>query len=98
MSWPGPNGAEPNMRFEAFCEGLAEADALLVISEGLGNHRATLGEKLAADCETLLRDRLVFNWARIMQAGGHYHMNHFGWLELNERTFNVAAKVAEATR
>jgi len=94
LTWPGPDGAETTMRFEAFVEGLAESEALIVVSEALHTRKAQLGAELAAECERLLMDRLRFLWSRTRQAKGHYHTNHLGWQDLNRRLFDCAAKVS----
>ncbi len=94
MSWPGPAGAETTLRFEALVEGLAEAEALIAVSEALYEHKARLGAELAAACEKVLADRLRFLWACTRNTRGHFHTYHYGWQDLNRRLFDCAAKAA----
>ena len=96
LTWPGPNGAETTARFEVFCEGIQEAEAIIVVSEALAKQRERLGTQLAARCETALRDRLFYCHTRNHQQWSHvfYHMNHYGWQELSSRIYQCAAAVS----
>ncbi|MGQ9661057.1 MAG: glycoside hydrolase domain-containing protein [Kiritimatiellia bacterium] len=94
MTWPGPEGAETTFMFEAFVEGLAEAEAVIVVSEALHKRRGALGTDLATECERVLLDRLGYLWITTEQAWGHHHTHHYGWQELNRRLFECAARVS----
>jgi hypothetical protein len=97
MTWPAPYGAESTLRYEALVEGLSEAEALLVVSEAVAEHKAKLGAGPAAECEKVLADRLAFLWACTRNTRGHFHTYHYGWQDLNRRLFDCAAAVAEKT-
>ena len=96
MTWPGPEGAEPNINSEAFAEGLQETEALLVISEAAAKHEAKIGKELADKCRSLLRERLMFCHARDQRTWNKpfYHLDHYGWRDLARRTFGLAGEVA----
>jgi hypothetical protein len=95
MTWPGPDGAETTLRFEADCEGLAAAEALIVVSEALFTRKDGLGPELTADCEKAMADRLAWLWRSVEGTGGHFHTYHYGWMDLNRRLFDCAAAVAK---
>ena len=99
LTWPGPDGAETSVRYEALCEGVQESEAMIVVSEALSRHADKLGAQLAAKCRTLLRERLWYchtrNQARWQQV--YFHMNHHGWQDLSKRLLDCAAEVARAT-
>jgi hypothetical protein len=96
LTWPGPEGAETTTRFELFCEGVQEAEAMIVISKGLDRHAYRLGPELARRCRRVLRDRLLYCHTRNYQKWSHvyYHMNHYGWRDLARRTYACAGEVA----
>ena len=95
LTWPGPNGAEPMTAFDSMREGLQDAEACIVISEALEKSADKLGPELAARCRQLLKDELVYCRDRDMHKYQYvyYHMNHFGWQELSQRAFTLAAEV-----
>ncbi len=104
MSWPGPEGAMPTMRLEAFIEGIQASEAVIVIAEALEKHRAKLGSDLAAKCEKLLADR---SKARLLAWSQHenrsygnvvLHPTSQGWQELSKRTYQLAAEVTARTK
>ncbi|MHC4914476.1 MAG: glycoside hydrolase domain-containing protein [Planctomycetota bacterium] len=99
MAWPGPKGAMPTMRLEAFIEGIQASEAVIVIAEAVEKHRAKLGDELAAKCEKLLADR---SKARLLAWSQHtnrsygnvvLHPTSQGWQELLRRTYQLAAEV-----
>jgi hypothetical protein len=95
MATPGPDGAVPTLRFEALREGLGEAEALIVVSEGADKHAERIGKELTEKIRTLLMDRLSAcrNWNEFSLS---FKM-HTGWQDLNRRLFAAAAEVAEKT-
>jgi len=100
LTWPGPKGAETTARFEVLCEGVQEAEAMIVLSEAADKHTATLGEPLAATCRRILRDRLLYCHTRNYQRWSyvHYHMNHYRWQDLSRRLYDCAAEVSGKLR
>ncbi len=97
LSWPGPDGAETTLRYEALCEGVQESEAMIFISEALDKHAAALGDDLAARCRKVLYDRLWFVLTRKYAApwGQMYNrVNHYGWQDLNSRLFDTAGEVS----
>jgi hypothetical protein len=94
MTWPAPDGAGTTFRYEALVEGLAESEALIVVSEALHTRKAQLGAELAGECEKVLADRLAFLWAATRNTRGHFHTYHYDWQDLNRRLFDCAAGCA----
>ena len=58
LSWPGPEGALPTARLEAFIEGLQDCEAMIVVAEAL--EKSKIDGPLAEKCRKLLADRRVF--------------------------------------
>ncbi len=97
LTSPGPEGAVPNLRFEALREGMQEAEALIQISEAADKDAARLGPELTGRIHTLILDRLCAckNWEDWeISDGGHGLMMHTGWQDLNRRLYATAAEVA----
>jgi hypothetical protein len=95
LSWPGPEGAEPTINYEAFAEGLQETEAEMALSRAAAAE-ATVGKDLADKCRGLLRERLMFCHARDHMQWNRpfYHLDHYGWQDLARRTFDLAGEVA----
>lgn len=94
MTWPGPEGAETTVRFEAFVEGVQEAEANIMLNEAIAKHADKLGEELPARSRQVLADRLRYfhtrdqmQWTRV-----YFHMNHYGWQDLSRRLLDCAAE------
>ena len=94
MTEPGPDGAVPNLRFEAFREGLVEAEALIAVSEAANVHADRIGKELADRIQGLELDRLNFCRAHGGPYGGSLTV-HTGWQDLNRRLFSAAAEAAK---
>ncbi len=64
---PGPNGPVATSRFEAFREGLQEAEARIVIEAALSDPdaRRRMGPQLVERCEAVLADRLRAMWRSV---------------------------------
>jgi len=94
LTWPGPEGAEPDLYYEAFAEGLEELEAAMVLSRAAASE-ATVGKELADKCRGVLRERLVFCHSRDHSRWGqvYYHLDHYGWQDLARRTFDLAGEV-----
>jgi hypothetical protein len=96
LSWPGPDGAEPTVRFEALREGLQEAEAIIVVSEA-AEHPDRVGAELAAVCRAVLIDRLRADLVQPDLRWSQYHLRtqHAGWRDLDARLFDAAALAAK---
>ena len=94
LVWPGKNGPEPLASYEALREGLQEAEALITLSAALAND-PPLEPQLAQRCRQALVDYLTFcdtrNQMRYQYV--YHHMNHYGWRDLSQRLFALAAEV-----
>jgi hypothetical protein len=98
LSWPGPAGAESTVRYELFCEAIQDAEAAIVVSEAMDKQSDELGADLARECRAVLADRLAYarnsdqmEWGKVF-----FHMNHYGWQDLERRLYDCAAKVDRA--
>ncbi len=104
LSWPGPDGAEPTVRFESYLEGIQEVEALMVLSEAADKHAAKIGADLAEKCREVIREclwRMEKAWEYcdydITQKGSRgvrFHGNHYGWQATTRRLYDCAAEVA----
>ena len=96
MTWPGPEGPETTVRFEAFCEGVQDAEAAIVLSDAIDNHADLLGPELARQCRQVLVDRVNYCrlWDQMKWAHVYFHMHHYGWQELRRRLYDCAAEVS----
>ena len=97
LAWPGPDGPETTVRYEAVIEGLQEAEAMIAVSEAVDKHARKLGPELVRECRDVLRERLRYchirnqsRWQRV-----YFHMNHYGWQDLARRLLNCAARVSK---
>jgi hypothetical protein len=95
MTWPGPEGAEPDINYEAFAEGLEELEGAMVLSRAAAKPDV-VGKDLADKCRAVLRERLMFCHARDHMQYSHvyYHLDHYGWQDLTRRTFDLAGEAA----
>ncbi|MHC4716887.1 MAG: hypothetical protein ACYS5V_07955, partial [Planctomycetota bacterium] len=93
--WAAPDGAETTVRFEAFCEGVQEAEAVIVLSEAVDKHGDRLGPELAERCRKVLVDRLNYCrfWDQMRWAHSYFHVHHYGWRDLTRRLYDCAAEV-----
>ncbi|HUT33622.1 MAG TPA: glycoside hydrolase domain-containing protein [Planctomycetota bacterium] len=93
--WPGPDGAEPSVRFEATLEGIQEAEARIFIEQAL--ERGLLPDTLAksareaVDAHNLETLHLPVHSAAILLTEGAQ-----GWLDRSRRLYATAAEVAAA--
>ena len=96
LTWPGPEGAESTMRFEALAEGVQESEALMLVSEGAAGE-AKVGKELADKCRKLLHDRILFCHIanKISEHFTVVHVDHYGWQDLSRRVFTLAGEVAK---
>jgi len=95
MVWAGPDGAATTFRYEAFCEGIQYAEALVVVSEALDTRAAALGKERVEAYRRLLMDL----WCREVRVGGGSPLrpNHEGGQELVKRLFEAAAESTKSS-
>jgi hypothetical protein len=103
LACPGPKGAEPTLRLEAIIEGTQEMEAVILLSEAAARHSARLGPDLAARAKKVVEDHLrMKNLAWSQLRGGQlrvaFHVDHYGWQEVNRRLFATAAEVSKKLR
>jgi len=89
MVWPGPDGPATTLRYEAFCEGIQFAEALVVVSEALDTKAAALGPERAEEFRRMLTEL----WRREVRVGGAAPLrpNHEGWQAMFRWLFDAAA-------
>jgi hypothetical protein len=99
LSWPGPDGAEPTMRFELLIEGIQTADAMIVVAEAQGEKAGKFGPEFAAKCRRVFLDRFNYTRQHLPEpwAVPFLLTFHQGWQELDRRVFDCAAEVAAAS-
>jgi hypothetical protein len=95
LCWPGPDGAESTLRFEALCQGVQETEALIACSQALDQKGGKLDPGASGRCRRAIYDHLwTVNTRPILSARWGTmanHLNHYGWREVNRRTFDAAA-------
>ena len=97
MLWPGKDGAEPSVRFEALREGMQEAEARIFIEQALdkgrvpadvaARARATLAAHFRAT-DFFLGNSLIYTLEE----------NYGGWQERSRRLYAAAAEVGRSIR
>jgi Glycoside hydrolase 123, catalytic domain len=95
LTWPGAEGAETTLRYEALVEGVQESEAMIVVSEGAASEDK-VGKELAGKCRKVIRDYLRFCHYK-NQISEHFtvvHVDHHGWQELARRVFKLAGEVS----
>jgi len=94
MAWAGPDGPATTFRYEAFCEGIQYAEALVVVSEALDTQAAALGAERTEEYRRLLTDM----WRREVRClsgpSAPLRPNHEGWQDLTRRLLDAAGEVA----
>jgi len=93
LAWHGPEGPVSTIRYELLCEGLQEAEAMIVIAEAANKSAAALGPDLTARCRQLLIDRI--NRARIQNNSYHPSARDYADRQADStRIYATAAAVA----
>ena len=93
LAGAGSEGPASTVRYELLLEGLAEAEAMIIVAEALNTRADKLGPELTERCRRLLRERI--DTARILN--GYYGpaaWDHTGWQDASKRVFEAAAQVA----
>ena len=89
MVWAAPDGPATTLRYEALCEGIQFAEALVVVSEALDTKADALGPARAAE----FRHMLTELWRREVRAGtgAPLRPNHEGWQAMARWLLDAAA-------
>jgi hypothetical protein len=95
MIWAGPDGPATSLRYEAFCEGIQFAEALVTVSEIFDTRTAALGPERTEE----FRARLTALWEREVRAGNGQPLrpNHEGWQPAVRWLFDAAGQGARLT-
>jgi len=90
MVWPGPKGAATTIRYEAFLEGIQDAEAVIAVSEAVDRHAAALGDELANECRKVLVD--IIRYQTFGRDRTPTRPVHHGWQDCSRRLYECAAK------
>ncbi|MGQ9662314.1 MAG: glycoside hydrolase domain-containing protein, partial [Kiritimatiellia bacterium] len=90
LAWAAPDGPETTLRYEALCEGIQFAEALVVVSEALDTKADALGATRAAEYRQMLTEL----WRREVRAGtgAPLRPNHEGWQAMAKWLLDAAAQ------
>ena len=95
MLWPGSQGAESSIRFEALIEGLQETEARIFLDQALDSGR--LPQELRGRVNRILAARLdetsFFPATLCVHALERYH---YGWQERSRELYQAAAEAARS--
>ena len=91
MTWAGPHGAETTLRYEAFCEGIQYAEAMIAVSEALDKKQESLGRERTEALRQVLAD-LVRQQDKYRGPYVALRPNHEGWQPLARRLLEAAAQ------
>jgi hypothetical protein len=100
LTWPGPEGAEPTVRFYQLLEGIQMAEALIVVAEAQGEKEKAdaIGADLAGQCRQIFLDRLNYARQHAPEQGRiSLATQHAGWQELDRRVIQLAGEVEKKT-
>jgi hypothetical protein len=94
LAWPGPDGAEPSARYEAFIEGIQEAEARVFMEQAVD--RGLLPPETVAKVKTVLNGYLedYCLWPQL-RADTVYDYIH-EWKDDSLNLFSTAAEVAKS--
>jgi hypothetical protein len=94
MFWPGTDGARPSARFQAFLEGLQEAEARIFLEQALD--RKQLPEPLGDKARQVLfaHNRGTF-YISSLRDDPLYSEHTYGWQDRSAALFEVAAEAAK---
>ena len=97
MLRPAPDGPATTLRYEALCEGIQYAEALVAVSEAIDLKADALGAAKVEACRRLLTEM----WNREVRAGAGgggspLRPNHGGWQEQIKALFDAAGECARA--
>jgi len=92
MTWVGPDGAATTLRYEAFCEGIQYAEAMIVVSEAVDTKAAALGRERTEAFRQILVEMLRREVKCLAGPPAPLRPNHEGWQDLAKRLFEAAAE------
>ncbi len=97
MLWPGRDGAESSVRFEALAEGLQDTEARIFLEQAIerGGLEAGLAARVQKVLAENLRETMFFQGNSMIRAFEEYH---YGWQTRSARLYQAAADVAKAPR
>jgi hypothetical protein len=97
LLWPGKDGAESSVRFEALLEGLQEAEARIVLEQAIecGGLDADLEAKVKKVLADNLQEAMFFQGNSMIRAFEGYY---YGWQRRSARLYEAAADVARAVK
>jgi hypothetical protein len=90
MVWAAPGGPAATLRYEAFCEGIQYAEAMIAVSQAVDTKADALGPERAAAMRRLLVD-MVRQEVKCYRPMRPLRPNHEGWQNLIRRLFQAAA-------
>jgi hypothetical protein len=95
--WPGKDGAESSVRFEALREGVQDTEARIFLEQALDRGRvpANLAGKVRQVLADDFRDTGFFQGNSIIRS---LEENHTGWQQRSRKLFQAAAEVAGAAK
>ena len=96
LFYPGREGAESSARYEAFLEGLQEAEARIFIEQAI--ERGKLPKDLVARAEQILQGKHThLSFLPCWGAAFPENEYHNGWQDRSRKVFQLAAEVAQAS-
>ncbi len=93
LLWPGREGAEPGIRFEAFLEGIQEAEARIFLEQAIDGGR--LPADVAQRATQVLADHLEATaFLQTTLCVHEWERHHCGWQERSRALYRAAAEAA----
>lgn len=92
LTWPAPDGAGTTLRYEAFCEGIQFAEAMIVVSQAVDTNAEALGKEKADAFHQVLVD--LVQQARSRTKGPLQPADQ-GFQDVIKRLFDAAAECAK---
>ncbi len=91
MAYAGKNGAESSARYEAFVEGIQEAEARIFVEQCLD--RNILPMDLAKEAQAIVYDN---TWSTVSPQFGPSQLSFFtnGWQDRSRKLYGVASRIA----
>lgn len=91
MIWAAPDGPATTLRYEAFCEGIQYAEAMIAVSEAVDTKAGLLGPERSGALRQVLLD-MVHQEVKCYRPMQPLRPNHEGWQDLVKRLFDAAAE------
>ena len=96
MTWAGPDGAATTFRYEAFCEGIQYAEALVLVSQAINTKADVLGAERTAEYRRLLTGLWRREVLSLSGGAAPIRPNHEGWQDLARQLMNAAGEASRA--